>query len=165
MTATSDPAVSSTVSTADLYDEHGDALESCDTQFRQFGAVTQFSGPAVTVRCHEDNALLKQIVQGPGTGKVVVVDADGSLHCAMMGDQMAAIAVANGWEGVIIHGAVRDAAAIGSIEIGVKALGTNPRKSHKHGAGIVGVTVAFGGAVFVPGATVVSDEDGVVVLP
>ena len=69
MTATSDPAVSSTVSTADLYDEHGDALESCDTQFRQFGAVTRFSGPAVTVRCHEDNALLKSVLSEAGEGR------------------------------------------------------------------------------------------------
>jgi len=157
--------MSELIPTADLYDQHGDALASCDTQFRQYGGRTRFQGEIVTVRCHEDNALLKQIVQGPGTGKVVVVDADGSVHCAMMGDQMAAIAVANGWEGVIIHGAVRDAVLLAPLDIGIKALGTNPRKSHKHGAGTSNVPVAFGGVVFVPGAAVVSDEDGVVVLP
>ena len=153
------------VPTADLYDEHGEALASCDTQFRQFGGRTRFQGAIVTVRCHEDNALLKQVVQEPGAGKVVVVDADGSIHCAMMGDKMADIAVSNGWEGVIIHGAVRDATLLAGLDIGVKALGTNPRKSHKHGAGQQDVTVDFGGAVFTPGALVVSDEDGIVVLP
>ena len=151
--------------TADLYDEHGEALASCDTQFRQFGGRTRFQGEIVTVRCHEDNALLKQVVQGPGRGKVVVVDADGSVHTAMMGDQMADIAVANGWEGVIIHGAVRDSAMLAKLDIGIKALGTNPRKSSATGAGQEGVPVGFGGVVFRPGATVVSDEDGIVVLP
>ncbi len=151
--------------TADLYDKHGETLASCDTQFRQYGGRTQFQGTVVTVRCHEDNALLKKVVTEPGHGKVVVVDGDGSLHCAMMGDRMAEIAANNGWEGVIINGAIRDAALIGALDIGVKALGTNPRKSHKHGHGQKDLPISFGGAVFNPGATVVSDEDGVVVLP
>jgi regulator of ribonuclease activity A len=151
--------------TADLYDEHGEALASCDTQFRQYGGRTRFQGTVVTVRAHEDNALLKNVVAEPGHGKVVVVDADGSVHCAMLGDKMAARAAENGWEGLVIHGAIRDAAAVGRIDIGVKALGTNPRRSHKHGAGEVDVPVAFGGVVFLPGAHLVSDEDGVVVLP
>ena len=153
------------VSTADLYDEHGDALASCDTQFQQYGARLRFRGEVVTVRCHEDNALLKQTVSGPGKGKVVVVDADGSLHTAMMGDLMAALAVSNGWEGAIIHGAVRDSALLAPLDLGIKALGTNPRKSRKDAVGERDVPVAFGGVVFTPGATVVSDEDGIVVLP
>ena len=150
--------------TADLYDEHGNALASCDTQFRQFGARVRFQGEIVTVRSHEDNALLKQIIAEPGQGKVAVVDGDGSVHCAMLGDKMAEIARDNGWEGVIIHGAVRDAVALSTIDVGIKALGTNPRKSHKHGSGQRDVPVSFGGVVFTPGAHVVSDEDGVVVL-
>ena len=165
MTATSDPAVSSTVSTADLYDEHGDALESCDTQFRQFGGVTRFSGPAVTVRCHEDNALLKSVLSEPGEGRVLVVDGGGSLHCALMGDIIAGLAVANGWAGAVIHGVVRDVAVLRTLELGIKALGSNPRKSTKTGAGERDVTVSFGGATFVPGSLVCSDDDGVVVLP
>jgi regulator of ribonuclease activity A len=151
--------------TADLYDEHGDALASCDTQFRQYGGRTRFRGEVVTVRSHEDNALLKKVVGEPGHGKVVVVDGDASVHCAMLGDKMAELAASNGWEGLIINGAIRDAAAVARIDVGVKALGTNPRKSHKHGAGQVNVPVAFGGVVFHPGAQVVSDEDGVVILP
>lgn len=153
------------VATADLYDEHGHALASCDTQFRQFGARTRFQGEIVTVRCHEDNALLKQVVQEPGAGKVLVVDADGSVHTAMMGDKIAEIAVSNGWEGAIIHGSVRDASLLAPLDIGIKALGTNPRTSRKDGAGTINIPVAFGGVVFTPGDVVVSDEDGVVVLP
>ena len=153
------------ISTADLYDEHGEALASCDTQFRQFGARTRFQGEIVTIRCHEDNAILKEVVREPGAGKVIVVDAGGSVHCAMLGDRMADVAHANGWQGLIINGAVRDAVLLGQLDIGVKALGTNPRRSHKHGAGQRDVPVAFGGVVFAPGGTLVSDEDGLVVLP
>lgn len=153
------------IPTADLYDEHGDALASCDVQFKQFGARARFQGEIVTVRCHEDNALLKKVLGEPGRGKVVVVDGDGSLHCALMGDVMAALAASNGWEGVVIHGAVRDVAALAKLDIGIKALGSNPRKSSKHGTGQHNVPVSFGGAVFSPGAQLVSDEDGVVVLP
>jgi regulator of ribonuclease activity A len=151
--------------TADLYDEHGEALQSCDLQFTQYGNRRRFQGIVTTLRCHEDNAILKQVIREPGHGKVVVVDSDGSLHCAMLGDNMAEVAASNGWEGIIINGAVRDAVALAGIDVGVKALGTNPRRSHKHGAGQREVPVSFGGVVFTPGATLVSDEDGVVVLP
>ncbi|MFE7707603.1 ribonuclease E activity regulator RraA [Streptomyces sp. NPDC057486] len=153
------------IPTADLYDEHGEALASCDTQFRQYGGRSRFQGTVVTVHSHEDNALLKKVVAEPGHGKVVVVDAEGSVHCAMLGDKMAELAAANGWEGIVINGAIRDAAAVNGIDVGVKALGTNPRKSRKDGVGEVDVPVRFGGVVFVPGAHLVSDEDGIVLLP
>jgi regulator of ribonuclease activity A len=104
-------------------------------------------------------------VREPGAGKVIVVDSDGSLHCTMLGRQNGRDRGGQRLGGIITNGAVRDTAALAGIDIEVKALGTNPRKSHKHGAGVTGVPVAFGGAVFTPGATVVSDEDGVVVLP
>lgn len=151
--------------TADLVDEHGEALQSCDLQLRQYGARARFAGTAVTLRCHQDNALVKAALAEPGAGKVLVVDGGGSLHTALMGDLIAASAVANGWEGVVIHGAVRDVAALRELDLGVKALGSNPRKSAKDGAGERDVVVAFGGVSFAPGATVVSDDDGIVVLP
>src|SRR5215210_4336251 len=151
--------------TADLYDEHGDALQSCDLQFRQFGDRSRFSGRAVTVRCHQDNALVKSVLAEPGAGRVLVVDGGGSLHTALMGDLIAGSALANGWSGVVIHGAVRDVAVLRTLELGIKALGSNPRRSAKTGAGERDVTVSFGGATFVPGALVFSDDDGVVVLP
>ncbi|MEU4563412.1 ribonuclease E activity regulator RraA [Actinoplanes sp. NPDC023936] len=151
-------------STADLYDEHGDRLQSCDTQLRQYGAVAAFAGAAVTVSCFQDNALLKSVLGEPGAGRVLVVDGGGSLHTALMGDLIAGLAVENGWAGVIINGAVRDVAALRELPIGIKALGSNPRKSTKTGAGERDVVVEFGGCLFTPGARVVSDDDGIVVL-
>jgi regulator of ribonuclease activity A len=151
--------------TADLWDEHGDELVSCELQLRQFGGVRAFEGAISTVRCHEDNALLRAQVSEPAAARVLVVDGGGSLGAALMGDQIGALAVENGWAGVIINGAVRDVVALGGLSLGVKALGSNPRKSAKTGAGDVDVPVSFGGATFVPGVRLVSDDDGIVVFP
>jgi len=153
------------MSTADLYDVHGDRLQSCDTQFRQFGGRREFDGIVATVRCFQDNSLLKSILGTPGDGRVLVVDGEGSLHTALTGDVIGQLAVDHGWAGLILHGAVRDSVALRSLPIGIKALGTNPRKSGKTGAGERDVVVEFGGAVFAPGDHVWSDDDGVVVLP
>ena len=162
MATTSEPTTEP--ATADLFDEHGDALQSCDLQFRQFGGRAAFSGPAVTVRCYEDNALLKSVLSEPGDGRVLVVDGGGSLHTALMGDLIAALAVENAWSGAVINGAVRDVSTLRTLELGIKALGSNPRKSTKTGAGERDVPVDFGGVTVTPGDEVFSDDDGVVVL-
>ncbi|MBX9638584.1 MAG: ribonuclease E activity regulator RraA [Mycobacteriaceae bacterium] len=150
--------------TADLVDDIGPGVRSCDLQFRQFGARTEFAGPISTVRCFQDNALLKSILSEPGNGGVLVIDGGGSLHTALVGDLIAELARSNGWAGLIVNGAVRDAAALRGIDIGIKALGTNPRKSSKTGAGDRDVEIALGGVTFVPGEVAYSDDDGVVVV-
>ncbi|WP_111766190.1 ribonuclease E activity regulator RraA [Nakamurella deserti] len=154
-----------TTATADLVDRYGDRLQSCDVQFRDLGGRVAFDGPATTVRCFQDNALVRSVLSGPGAGGVLVVDGAGSLHTALLGDVIARLGVDNGWAGVVIHGAVRDAAVLAGMPLGVKALGTNPRKSGKTGAGERDVVVEFGGAVFRPGDHVWCDADGVVTLP
>lgn len=150
--------------TADLVDDIGPDVRSCDVQFRQFGARAQFAGPITTVRCRQDNALLKAVLSTAGHGGVLVIDGGGSLHTALVGDLIAELARSNGWAGLIVHGAVRDAAALGDMELGIKALGTNPRKSEKTGAGERDVTVSFGGVDFLPGDIAYSDDDGIVVV-
>ena len=150
--------------TADLVDDIGPDVRSCDVQFRQFGARTQFAGQITTVRCLEDNALLKSVLSTPGEAGVLVIDGAGSLHTALVGDLIAELAHSNGWTGLVIHGAVRDAAALRGIDLGIKALGTNPRKSGKTGAGERDVTVNFGGGTFEPGDIAYSDDDGIVVV-
>jgi regulator of ribonuclease activity A len=150
-------------STADLMDEHGDELDSCETQFRQFGAVRRFDGLVRTVRCLEDNALLRQTVAMPGQGSILVVDGGGSMRTALLGDLVAKLAVQNSWAGIVINGCVRDVDELARLPIGIKALGSNPRRSAKAGAGEVDVPVSFGGATFVPGEMMHSDADGIVV--
>ena len=150
--------------TADLTDEIGPGVRSCDVQFRQFGGRREFAGTISTIRCFEDNALLKSVLSEPGTGRVLVIDGAGSVHAALVGDVIAELGRASGWVGLVINGAVRDSTTLATLDIGIKALGTNPRKSAKTGAGERDVVVSFGGVDFAPGDVVFSDEDGIVVV-
>lgn len=152
-----------TIATADLYDERGDELDSLSLQLLDLGGHVAFDGPVRTVRCHRDNALVKEVLATPGGGAVLVIDGGGSLESALVGDLIAASAVENGWAGIIVHGAIRDRAAMASLPLGVKALGSNPRKSAKDGVGEIDVPVTIAGVVFAPGRHVWADEDGVVV--
>jgi len=151
------------IATADLVDIIGEDVRSCDTQFQNFGGVTDFSGPITTIKCFQDNGLVKSTLNSPGNGGVLVVDGDSSVHTALMGDMIAAAGVKNGWAGVVILGAIRDSAVIREMEFGTKALGTNPRKSAKASAGEKDITVSFGGVDFVPGHILYADSDGIVV--
>lgn len=151
------------IPTADLYDERGDELDSVAVQFHNIGGTVAFDGPVRTIRCHRDNALVKATLASPGGGAVLVVDGGGSLESALVGDLIAASAVANGWAGIIVHGAIRDREAIGDLPLGVKALGSNPRKSAKDGVGEVDVEIEIGGVRFRPGVHVWADADGILV--
>ncbi len=150
--------------TADLVDDIGPDVRSCDLQLCQYGGRREFAGPIRTVRCHQDNALLKSVLSEPGSGRVLVVDGGGSLHSALIGDVIAELARTNGWSGLVVNGAVRDASTLATLDIGIKALGTNPRKSAKAGAGERDCVVSFGGVDFVPGELAFSDDDGIVVV-
>ena len=149
--------------TTDLYDDHESSVKTCSTQFRDFGGKTSFYGPIRTVRCFRDNQLFRALLDEPGNGAVVVVDGGGSTESALMGDIIAAKGAKNGWSGVVILGAIRDSAAVGEIDIGVKALGVNPAKSAKQGIGDVDASLSFGGIDFEPGHWIYCDEDGVLV--
>ena len=151
-------------STADLIDAAPNT-PSCDTQFRSFGRRARFSGCIRTVRCAGDNGLVKELLNSHSEGEVLVVDGGGSLHSALIGDLIATAGAANGWAGAVVYGAVRDSEALNEIDFGIKALGTNPRKSGKSGAGETDAVLAFGGVEFVPGHFLYSDADGILVLP
>lgn len=152
-----------TIATADLYDERGDDLDSVSTQFLDLGGREAFDGPVRTIRCHRDNGLVKQILATAGEGAVLVVDGGGSLASALMGDLIAASAVRCGWAGVIIVGAVRDRAALAELPLGIKALGSNPRKSAKDGVGEVDVPIRIGDVTVHPGRHLWADHDGILV--
>jgi regulator of ribonuclease activity A len=151
-------------STCDIHDEHRERAIVCELQLRQFGGVRAFTGEIATVQCLEDNVLIKQQLTEPGNGRVLVVDAGGSMRCALVGDNIAGLGVENGWAGIVINGCVRDMDALAGLPIGIKALGTCPRPSGKDGFGKLGVPVVFGAATFRPGATLWSDDDGIVAL-
>jgi regulator of ribonuclease activity A len=151
--------------TADLVDAYRDSgrIVSCEVQFAQFGKRTRFAGPIRTIATREDNALIKRLAGEPGKGCVLVVDGGGSLRTALVGDKIAGLAADNGWAGLVLFGAIRDATALRTIDIGIKALGTNPWTSAKAGTGSVDVPIIIGTVRFTPGAWVYSDEDGILV--
>lgn len=152
-----------TFKTADLYDQHGDTLRVCEPIFRDFGGMSRFHGPIVTVKCFEDNSLVKSTLAEPGAGRVLVVDAGGSRRCAMLGDLIAASAVEQGWAGVVLFGCVRDTVEIGAMPLGIKALASIPRKSERRGEGQRDIPVTFAGVRFAPGDHIYCDEDGLLV--
>lgn len=149
--------------TADLMDGFQEELQSCTVQFRNYGRVKTFWGACRTVKCREDNVFVKKALSTPGHGDVLVVDGGGSLEVALLGDMLADLGRKNGWSGVVINGAVRDTVALGGLDFGVKALGSNPRRSRKEGVGEVDIPLEFGTVTFQPGQWVYCDEDGIVV--
>jgi regulator of ribonuclease activity A len=153
-----------TLKTSDLCDACAEAL-ACAMPFRSYGRRRTFAGTIRTIRCFEDIALMRDAVNQPGDDRVLVIDGGGSLARALFGDVMADIAARNGWAGLVIHGVIRDSVEIDRMEIGVKALGTVPRRGERAGSGEVDVPVQFGGITFTPGQRLVADEDGVIVLP
>lgn len=149
-------------STPDLCDEYPDLVRVVEPMFSNFGGREQFGGPILTVKCFEDNSLVKELVATPGQGRVMVVDAGGSMRRACLGDMLAEQASVNGWSGLIIYGCIRDVDEIMATDIGVQALGTHPMKTEKKGIGEVDIAVTFGGVTFHPGDFVYADNNGVI---
>jgi regulator of ribonuclease activity A len=152
-----------TVATTDVSDELGENARVAEPGFCDFGGRRRFSGPISTVLCLDDNSQVRVALEAPGEGRVLVVDGNASRNCALLGDQLAALAYKNGWSGVVINGFIRDSEAVASVDIGIKALGTHPRRSQKRGLGRRDVAVHFAGVEFTPGDYLYADPDGMVV--
>jgi len=149
--------------TTDVSDAHGDA-RSLAPILRSFGGAREVHGRITTLKVHEDNALVRKALEEKGEGRVLLVDGGGSMRCALVGDNLAALALANGWAGIVVYGCIRDSAAIASIAVGVFAMATHPKKSVKRGEGQRDVPVTFGGVTFAPGEWICADDDGVIVM-
>jgi regulator of ribonuclease activity A len=147
----------------DLCDASPADVQVAEPMFNNYGGNDCFSGEIATVTCFEDNSLIATRVEEPGRGRVLVVDAGGSLRCAVLGDNLAQKALDNGWSGLIINGCIRDVDIIETLPIGVAALATHPLKSVKRNVGRVDETVAFAGLQWVPGHYVYADNNGVLV--
>jgi regulator of ribonuclease activity A len=154
-----------TIATTDVSDAHPEA-QVCDPVFQIFGGAVAFSGPIATAKVFEDNTLVKQAVESPGEGRVLVVDGGGSLRCGLVGGNLAVSAATNGWAGIVVNGCIRDADELAEQPLGVRALAAMPRKS-KRGlhSGQAGIPVVFAGVVFREGEWLCADRDGIVVLP
>ena len=151
--------------TADLCDDHSDSLKIAQPIFKDYGKRVSFGGEISTVKCFEDNSLVRGQLEKPGNGRVLVVDGGGSTRCAMVGDILAQMGSDNGWSGIIVYGCIRDSGVIATIDIGVKAIGTLPLKSVKKGVGEIDVMVHFADVDFIPGQFAYADEDGIILSP
>jgi len=151
------------IRTAELCDRYEGEVKVALPLFRSFGKKKSFGGEIITVKVFEDNVLVKEMLGKNGKRKVLVIDGGGSLRCALMGDNLAKMALDNHWEGVLIYGCIRDSTDIDRMNIGVKALNTAPLKSKKSGKGEVNVPVHFAGITFHPGEFIYADEDGILV--
>ncbi|MGF1469040.1 MAG: ribonuclease E activity regulator RraA [Sandaracinaceae bacterium] len=151
--------------TADLYDANEGRVQVVEGTFLALGRRRSFAGPIATLKVFEDNPLVRAEVEQPGDGRVLVIDGGGSLRCALVGDKLAGFAADHGWAGLVVYGCVRDRAVIDTLDIGVRCLGTTPRRSSKHGFGERGVPVRFAGVLFEPGAWLYADEDGILTAP
>lgn len=150
-----------TFSTADLYDEHEGKVQVVNAFLQNFGGKKHFFGPISTVKCLEDNSHVRAALEEPGRGRVLVIDGGASNRCALVGDMMAKMGMENHWAGLVIYGCIRDSAIVATLPIGIKALGTNPRRSVKKGIGERDVILNFADAAFTPGDCLYADEDGI----
>ena len=154
-------------STCDLCDAHkadtSGAFRVLPPVFASFGGTAAFAGPVSTVKCHEDNSLVKAALDEPGQGRVLVVDGGGSLRRALVGGNLAAAAARNGWAGIVVDGCVRDAAELAATPVGIRALELMPLPTDKRGEGLRDVPVQLQGVWVRPGDRLYADADGIVV--
>ena len=149
--------------TTDLCDANEDKVRVVEPMFNSFGGRDRFFGRIATLKLFEDNTLVRKTLESPGNKRVLVIDGGGSLRRALVGDQLAALAVKNDWAGILVYGCIRDSKAIGEMDIGVFAIDTHPMKTRKLNTGEAELPVSFGGVTFTPGEWIYADEDGVIV--
>ena len=157
-------------STCDLCDAHREALEAGTLRvlppvFRSFGKLKRFRGQVTTLQCLEDNKLVRSTLEGAGLQRVLVIDGAASLRRALLGGNLANLAVQNGWAGVVVNGCVRDVAELAAAPVGVLALGHVPAPPNKHGAGQTDVELEIQGVTVRPGDWLYADEDGALISP
>lgn len=149
--------------TTDLCDRYRGSVQVAAPLFRAYGRSLAFAGTIETVKCFEDNTVVKEALAQPGKGKVMVIDGGASLRYALLGDVIASMAAKNGWTGIVVNGCVRDVEALNKLKIGIHALAHMPLAAEKRGLGMAGVRVSFAGIEFTPGHHLYADSDGIVV--
>jgi len=151
------------ISTPDICDDFAEQIRVLDGLFHNYGGLKSFYGKVITIKCFEDNSLVKKLVDTPGEGRVIVMDGGGSLRRAILGDMLAEKAANNGWAGLVINGCIRDCVEISNMDIGVKALNTHPMKTEKRGLGDLEVPVTFAGQTIRPGEWIYCDDNGIAI--
>lgn len=152
-------------SICDMADDHRDLVQTADPVFRDYAGLKSFHGPIATLRCYEDNLLLRQVLSKPGEGRVMVVDGGGSIRRALIGDKLATLMLQHDWAGIVVNGAARDIENLRDMPVAIRALNVCPLKPQQTGTGEVDIEVSFAGVTFKPGAWLYADENGIIVSP
>lgn len=148
--------------TTDISDAHP-ATQVAAPVFHHFGGALKFSGPVKIIKVFEDNSLVRDMLEQPGEGRVLVVDGGGSMRCALVGGNLGQLGVDNGWAGIVVYGCVRDRTELGAQNIGIMAMASHPKKSVKRGVGEQDLEVSFADMRIAPSDWLYADEDGIVV--
>ncbi|PSU49862.1 ribonuclease E activity regulator RraA [Photobacterium frigidiphilum] len=151
--------------TSELCDIYLDQVDVIEPMFNSYGGRSSFGGQITTVKCFEDNALLRTVLQQPGVGRVLLVDGGGSLRRALIDADIALMATENEWEGLIVYGSVRNVDDLDELEIGIQAIASIPVGADQQGVGDVDIAVNFGGVTFLPEDHIYADNTGVILSP
>ena len=123
------------------------------------------AGAALTVKTRPgDNLMIHKAIRMAAPGDVLVVDGGGDLSNSLMGEMMLMQLVRIGVVGVVLNGAIRDAAYIAGQTLPVFAAGITHRGPYKNGPGEINVPVAIDGMVVEPGDLVIGDDDGLLAV-
>jgi len=152
-------------SVPDICDDFPEDIRVLEPLFSDYGKKRRFSGEIITIRCFEDNSLVRDLVSTEGNHRIIVVDGGASLRHALLGDLLAAKAAENNWSGLVINGCVRDVEILETIDLGIRALNRHPLKTDKRGEGQLNVAVSFAGVRFTPGTFLYADANGMVLAP
>ncbi|TVO37949.1 ribonuclease E activity regulator RraA [Vibrio algivorus] len=149
--------------TSALCDIYQDQVDVVEPMFSNFGGLTSFAGQLTTVKCFEDNGIIRSILQEDGTGRVLLIDGGGSLRRALIDAEIAALAEENDWEGLVVYGCVREIDDLEEMEIGIQAIAAIPVGATQNNIGEVDVPVNFGGVTFLPEDHLYADNTGVII--
>lgn len=148
--------------TSELCDLYADMIDVVEPLFANYGGRRSFGGMIQTIKCFEDNGLIRQVLSEPGVGKVLLVDGGGSARRALLDAELAVMAAENGWEGVVLYGSVRDVDTLEDFDIGIQAVNAIPVGADDQGFGEVDVPVNFAGVTFLPGDHLYADSTGII---
>lgn len=153
------------IDTSELCDIYLDQVDVVEPIFSSFGGVSTFFGKVTTVKCFENNGLIAEVLEEDGTGRVLLVDGGGAVRRALIDAELAQLAADNGWEGIIVYGAVRQISQLENIDIGIQALAPIPVGADRNSIGEIDVPVNFAGVSFLPEDYVYADLTGIILSP
>ena len=149
----------------DLFDYFNNELVLLTTQYKQYGKRTIFWGELVTIKCFEDNALIRETLEQDGIGRVLLIDGGGSLRRALIDAEFATLAEESEWEGIVVYGCVREVDELEDMNLGMQALASIPVGAANQGIGEIDIPVNFGGVSFLPEDYIYADSTGIILSP